>query len=173
MKKLLTLLFALALGMHTFTSDAKAAILDAPVDPADFLNINGADWAWAGPCAPFSPSCGEIDLSFQGAQGWAIATASQIADVIAFSGGLSAFVDLFEPGNVCASRFFSNNWSHCDYSDARLGYIHNLAGLPDPNPAEEVFVVRGNLSPIPVPAALPLLLAGIGLLGAMKRRKKA
>ena len=171
MKNTLALIFGTLLGLHAYGSSANAALVDAPVDPSEFITIGGADWAWAGPCAPFEPSCGVIDLSFQAPLGWALASTLQIDAVILAVGGLTSWVDLFQVDDICASRFFSNSFSHCDYSDGDLGGIYNYSGNTfGEHPALEVFAVR--VSTVPVPAALPLFLSGLGLLGFVRKLRR-
>jgi len=172
MKKLATLLFAGLVGMHMSATTASAAVVDAPVDPSDYISIGGADWAWASPCNAVDPTCGGIDFSYQGLQGWALATTAQIDAAISAAGGIIGWVALFQPGDICASRFFSTVYSHCDYNDP-LSYnlVYNWSGNttnPEYAVFNEVFAVR--VSPVPVPAAGFLLMGGLGLLAAMKRR---
>lgn len=173
-------LFALAawafLGAQAMLSPVHATIVNAPVDSADYITIDGLDWAWAAPCNPVLPSCGVIDLTFQGPLGWSLASTSQIDGAIATAGGLANWVNLFQPSDICASRFFNNSWSHCDYGDALDGYIYNYSGNVDGAPGRvgeefnEVFAVRGQVA-VPAPDGLPLFILGIALtlLGARKR----
>lgn len=170
MKRVLAALFAALISTQMFSGAAKAALVDAPVDASEYITVGGVDWAWAGPCAPFAPSCGPIDLSYQGGQGWALASVAQVDAVIALF-GLSNWVALFSGNDVCASRYFSDTWSNCDYGDANSGYIYNYSFGQPPNPAEEVFAVRVGMPPVPVPASLPLLLAGLGAFGALRLRR--
>jgi len=171
MKKIFTVLFALLMGAHVFTTSASASIVNTPVDASEYITIGGADWAWAGPCSAFAPTCGAIDLSLQGSLGWAVASTAQIDAVVLAIGGLAAWVAQFEPGDICASRFFSNDHNHCDYPDGSAGYIFNFSGNSLPGEAYlETFAIR--VSAVPVPAAGFLLLGGIGMLAANKRRKK-
>lgn len=172
MKKLVTLLFALLMGIHAFSTPASAALVDAPVDPSAYITVGGSDWAWASPCNAVAPTCGGIDFSYQGPLGWALATTSQIDSAIAAAGGIGGWVSLFQPGNICASRFFSTSYSHCDYNDPiSYGLVYNWSGntlYPEYAVFNEVFAIR--VGAVPVPAAGFLLLGGLGLLAAKKRR---
>lgn len=170
MKRFLAIIAATFLAVQGMATGAQAALVNAPVDSSEYITIGGFDWAWAGPCAPEAPSCGVIDMSFQGPLGWAVTTGSQITDIIASVGGLKSWVDLFAATDICASRFFSSLYSHCDYNDGYAGYIFGLAGDPGANTNEEVFVVR--VSAVPVPASLPLLIGGVALLGLIGRAKR-
>ena len=190
MNRILFLLGLVAMTLG-FAPKSQAAIVDAPVPGNAMISFGGFDWAWAGPCAPFSPSCGEIDLSYQAGQGWRLPTVAEMDAAIASAGGANDWVDLFffaganwavgtDLGGrtnsfgedmACASAYFSNNWEHCDPSDARNGYIYNWSGGQAPNAAEETFVLR--VAAIPIPASLTLLLAGLGGLGAMRLRRKS
>ena len=173
MKRLVTLLFAALVGIHTFGNSASAAPVNAPVDASDFITVGGYDWAWASPCNAVDPTCGAIDFSYQGMQGWALATTSQIDAAISAAGGILGWVAQFEPGDICASRFFTV-YSHCDYNDPKqYNLVYNWSGNTT-NPGDaiynEVFAVR--VSAVPIPAAGLLLMGGLGLLAAMKRRNQ-
>ena len=162
MKKFLAFFAGVIFSLHGMVTSAEAAVIDAPVDSSEYITIDGVDWAWAGPCAPYEPSCGVIDMSYQGPLGWAVATASQITAAITAAGGLTAWVDQFALGDICASAYFNVTYSHCDYSDGYRGYIFDYLGNPDSGMFDEVFVLRGTpLPPVPVPASLPLLIGGI------------
>lgn len=176
MKRLFVLAAWAFLGMQAVATPAQAAIDNGPVDSADYITIGGLDWAWASPCNPFAPTCGAIDLSVQGPLGWALASTSQIDDAIAAAGGLTGWVNQFQPGGICASRYFSNSWTNCDYSDALSGLIYNYSGNVEGAPGgiyelyNETFTVREHVG-VPAPDGLPLFMIGLGLVlfGAYRR----
>lgn len=167
------MMFALMMGIQVFATGAVASI-DSAVDSSEYVTIGGADWAWANPCNDSDPTCGAIDMSYQSTQGWALASTAQIDAIIASVGGLTDWVALFQPGNVCATAYFSDFYTHCDYSDALdFSLVDNWSGntlYPEYEQYNEVFVVR--VAAVPVPAAGLLLLTGLGLVGAAKRRKQ-
>lgn len=169
MKKLAISLVALVMSVFTLTTAANAALVNTPVDPSEYLTFGTEDWAWASPCAPVN-GCSVFDLSTQGPLGWAVATTGQLDAVIALAGGLAQFVSLFSATDICASRYFTTA-SQCDYGDGGIGAIFNYSGVGifAGDAAVETFAVR--VSAVPVPAGIVLMLGGLGLLGALKRRK--
>ncbi|MHA6261951.1 PEP-CTERM sorting domain-containing protein [Arenibacterium sp. CAU 1754] len=172
MSRIFSLLVALVLGLQFYATDAEAALVDAPVAASDYITFGGADWAYASPCAPFAPSCGVIDLSYQGGLGWALPSIAQMDAAIAAAGGAAAWTAMFQNIGACAAEYFSSSYSHCDYSQATNGDIYNYsANVIDANAYyDEVFVVR--VAAVPVPASLPLIVGGLGLMGFVARRRK-
>lgn len=129
---ILVALTALVAGL---AGAAEAAPLNIPVPTNATITHNGLVWAWAAPCNPIEPSCGVIDLSFQGAFGWHIPTAAEfllapLAPDFVFPGanvplgGVSPNGAWFSdshlvPGDTaCAAPFFSTTHSHCDWKNA-------------------------------------------------------
>lgn len=173
MQKLFGLALALILGSQIFTTEAEAAIVNAPVDSSSYITINGMDWAWASPCGAEN-GCATLDMSYQSTHGWSVATTALIDSVIALAGGLQAWSDLFGNGSTCASQYFNTSYSHCDNADVLSGTIWNYSGAAGGNQSySETFVVRAAVPAVPLPGALPLLGAGLAAFGALKRRKKA
>src|SRR3990170_6804097 len=80
MKRLLILFAAMVIAAFGTFTNARAAILDAPVPDNAYISLNGLDWAWAAPCSDVN--CGSgfgLDLSFQGLLGWYIPSAAELA----------------------------------------------------------------------------------------------
>lgn len=147
---------------------AAAAPIYAPVPTANYITFGGNDWAWAAPCAPSQPSCGVIDLTFQGPLGWRVATAADFA-----TGPTAA--DFGTPASFkCASAWFSTVHTHCDYSDGAAFGIENHPLNPYGDSALlETWVIRDGMGAIPEPSAWALLIIGFGMVGAGLRSRKS
>lgn len=185
------LLFAAAAVAIAATSPA-AAIINAPVPTNAYVSFGGLDWAWASPCDASGPgSCGPIDLSFQSTQGWRVATAADFASGmnytkfqfaganVAANGSDSVSGASFGTRNpvdtTCATPWFSDRYSHCDYDDGVDGNVWNMPGTANQGECcHETWVVRGAAGgAVPEPASWAMLIAGFGLVGAIQRRRAA
>ncbi len=179
-------------AMVTAASPA-AAIINAPVPKNAYVTVGGLDWAWASPCSPGPGStCGAIDLTYQGTQGWRIATTADFissgmnytkfqfagANVPAGGGDPNSGATFFGGNNVdtaCATPWFSNSYNHCDFFDSTNGYVWNQ---PNNQPQEnacchETWVVRNATGgAVPEPASWAMLIAGFGLVGGVARRRR-
>ncbi len=165
----------LALSVLGGASESKAITL-APVPDDLIVDFSGLEWVWASPCAvalggDVAGGCTTpIDLTFQGPLGWRFATAAEFL----LHPVLALFEDFLQPsGYKCASEYFDLVYSHCDAGDFAAGLV---TSLPVPNgtlygPFYETLLVR-DLSPVPVPAAFPLLLTALGAFGFAGWRKK-
>ncbi|WP_310495996.1 PEPxxWA-CTERM sorting domain-containing protein [Sandarakinorhabdus sp.] len=169
----------LAAALAIAAASPAAAAINAPVPANAFISFGGRDWAWANPCAPGpgygnGQTCGAIDLSYQGTQGWRVALAADFANA-------PAPADFLVPGGnqdgnfACAAPWFGTVFTRCDYGDGTIGAIFNLPGSQYVgNPNIETWVVRdGSGGAVPEPAAWTMLIAGFGLVGAAMRRRKA
>ena len=164
-------------------TSAQAAFLDSPVPVNAYITFGGLDWAWANPCAPSSPTCGAIDLTYQSTQGWRLPTLAEVlagpagSDFV-FAGANVPFLTNLDPVSgayngylstggdfACATPYFSGIYHHCDFGD-ELPVRDGL--YPTGNSAEETWVVRG--SSVPEPAVLTLIGAGLLGLGSLRRR---
>jgi hypothetical protein len=99
MKSLIALLFSL-----TWMTSAMA--VDVPSNL--IVNAGGMQWAWASPCAPAAPSCGNPLVMHDG---WNVASSSD------FASSFTGFADLsaqFGAGTICASAYFNSGYGQCD-----------------------------------------------------------
>ncbi|MCF2905052.1 VPLPA-CTERM sorting domain-containing protein [Octadecabacter sp. CECT 8868] len=167
---------------------AFAAPINSPVADNAYITKGGLDWAWAAPCAPTSPTCGAIDLSYQGGLGWRLPTLAEFnaAAIVAMDfvfaganvtlGGSDAVGNYFTAGSpggdaACAAAWFSSTHTHCDWSDGNSGrWAVNNPGV---SYAESLVVRAANVSAVPVPAGLPLVLTGMAAFGWMRRKNRA
>ena len=167
---------------------SQAALLDAPVADNAYITMNGFDWAWASPLAE-----GSVDLSFQAQFGWRLPT---VDELLSFAPLATDF--LFDGGNVplggndpvsgaefrfdinneivsdgaCAAAYFSN-FSHCDFGNGLGQDANPWALMPGAPSFAETLVVRVvDVAPVPLPGAAGLMLGGVGVFAAMKRRSK-
>ena len=138
---------------------------------------NGLEWVYAAPCAGESPSCGVVSLH----SGFNFATENQWLDSFGDLNGLIAAFNLNNfDSSMCAAPQFSTVHNHCDAGDALNGYVWGApVGIAASisyalNSAAETFLVRENLSPVPVPAAAWLFgSALLGFAGWSRRKNKA
>jgi hypothetical protein len=143
------------------------------VPPDLIVNFGGLEWAWASPCAPEQPSCGQT-LTMH--DGWEIPTADQWA---LWGGDRANLFNLFEnnPTEKCASPYFDSGYQHCDAGDLQNGAIWHAPGICDPNyfdgcnnPASETILVRGG-GGVPEPNTMVLLGSGaLGLVARLRRK---
>ena len=136
--------------------------------PASAIVTNaGLEWVWANPCGGVADAeCGGGNLGVMLHSGFGFASDAQWLTW----GSLAAFQGAWG-GVTCASPQFSLSFDHCDEGDMLAGYIWG-SPLTDPaqaaNSYSETFLVRV----VPEPETYALMLAGLGLLGLIARRRQ-
>jgi hypothetical protein len=184
--------FAIAAAMSMiFSTNASAALLDAPLPSDAYITFDNLEWAWA---YPFPASYGGFDLSYQSQFGWQVPTAAEMASApnatdflfaganVPFGGtdpvsgayftatgySGSPYLSAASAG-ACATPYFSTLYYNCDFSDGNQ--LYPWAGLPGAPTWADQLVVRAipNITPIP---ALPLFASGLGALGLLGWRRK-
>ena len=174
--KIVTRLLAGCAAMLAVQAVPAAAILNVPVPAANYITVGSTDWAWAAPCAFQSPSCGVVDLTYQGSQGWRIPTRSEFL----------ARPTVGQFSSKCASAWFSTQHTHCDFGDPTFGGGVNGSGQPmgylydfgygitnfGSDGVAETWLVRGALGAVPEPSAWALLILGFGTIGAAMRGRR-
>ena len=170
MKTMLKAITALAMSAITAmpaTPLYAASQLESPIDPAVIVQAGGFEWVWAAPCAPIEQSCGVVvfrdNFRLATEAEWHVSFASNDALATAFIKNGDA---------LCAAAWFSSVHDHCDKQDLLDGFVW---GAPAPignsrnyDPAAEAFLVRA----VPEPEGYAMLLAGLGMVGYLARRKR-
>lgn len=157
-----------ALVASGLSAPALAAPILEPVPEANYITFGGNDWAWAAPCAPTEPSCGVIDLSYQGPLGWRLPTGDDfLTGPVAASFGT--------PGSFkCASAWFSTVHTHCDYGDGSSFYIYGHPSNPGVGYSTvETWLIRGDVDgAVPEPGTWAMMLLGFGIVGGALRARR-
>ena len=190
----------IAVALATSLCAPAFAIINSPVPASAYITQGGLDWAWAFPL----PAANGLDLTYQSTQGWRIPTATELASApnaadflkaggnVPFNGtdpvsgasftATNAAYTAAASAGACATPYFGNGYSHCDWQDGNGQPSQPWAGLPGAQSFADQLVVRGTQAaavPVPVPLWGPLGLAlasaGVGLAGmfAARRRKSA
>lgn len=144
------------------------ALTDLGVDPpaSALVTMGGLQWAWANPCSATPSECGGGQLGVLYHHGFADPTAAQWATW----GSLAALQSAFASG-PCASTYFSKSFDHCDYGDLAAGYVW-ASPLTDPSQAANVYSETFLVRAVPEPETYALMIAGLGVLGFIARRRQ-
>jgi len=178
---------AVAPAAHAVPSD-----FDAPVPSDAYIFFGGLYWAWAAPTNGGDFSSDFVDLSVQGAFGWRLPTALELANApsaldFLFPGANvpdggddpnsgAVFAGLSGSDGACAAAYFYTGVSQCDWDNAPGNENGRpWAGLPGADQFSEVLVVMDAPAPTPIPGALPLMVTGLAGLGygVYRNKKKA
>jgi len=158
-----------AAGLALITAAPSLAAINAPVPIANYITVDGVDWAWASPCA--LTGCNgtpAMNLSYQTTQGWRVPTLEEFLARPAASafGTASSF--------KCAAAWFSSNYTHCDYDDGVSGFLFEFGyGVTSTgaNAVADTWLVRSVSGAVPEPATWALMIGGFALAGAAMRRR--
>lgn len=182
MKKLL-ISAVIAMGI---AAGAQAQIINSatPIPNSNVLinlNNSGLDWVYAGPIGPNEWGTGNIQpATYRAAEGWRVATAAEWAMH-------PLWTDFIVPGNpggivspsagysdhssyIFASEYWGNFY-HVDQNDFANGSVTDGVNGTIGNVPETIYV--RNTLPVPEPETWAMLMAGLGLVGFMARRRKA
>ncbi|MPN13636.1 hypothetical protein SDC9_160959 [bioreactor metagenome] len=179
-----TKFLAALLASAAIAGNAHAALVNSALPTNTYITESGLDWAWAFPL----PAAAGLDLSFQSSFGWRIPTLAELAlapDATDFmfaganvplhgvdpvSGAyFSATNAALTGAAACATPYFSNSYSHCDWQDGQGQPLAPWAGLQGAQGFADQLVVRN--AQVPEPASIALI--GLGLIGLVGSRRKA
>jgi len=145
---------------------ANATLITDPLAD-EIVTVGNLDWAWASPC---DGRCAQLVNNWEYAGGvyddilntqlgvstWRFASVAEWA--------LLPSVASFSSSDKCASAWFDNGWSHCDYGGTRVR-------IPTGS-YNETMVVRTNGLVNQVPEPTTLAIFALGIMGLASRRFK-
>ncbi|MRW85847.1 PEP-CTERM sorting domain-containing protein [Pseudoduganella sp. FT26W] len=169
MKNFIQVLVALAAILMLHAPAHALSELNSPIDPKVIVTVGDLQWVWSGPCAPVEPSCG---TSMQ-RDNFTIPTAAQWLSSFADTATVVAAFTTTPFTGICASPWFNTALDHCDLMDLQMGSIWNapspIGTFETQNAGAEAFLVRV----VPEPETYLMLVAGLGLVAAIARRKRS
>lgn len=174
---------SIALALCASLGSASAAVINAPVASNAYITFNNLDWAWAFPL----PAESGLDLSYQSQFGWRLPTAAELANAPLATDFLFAGANVPLGGSdpltgarfaatnasltgagACATPYFSNSYTHCDWQDGNGQLYAPWAGTPNARSFADQLVVRA----VPEADTYAMLVAGLGVLGLVARRRR-
>ena len=174
MKKLI-LKTALLAAMATLTGAAQAVLTDQGNGTVLDTNTNLIwlqDWEVNGRGNWATQKTWAEGLTFAGGTDWVLPSISQYADLFTAYGDLTLVPQFM---NVQSGGQSTAYWSGTEVDELRASYFYAGWGFPEVEFKDaQVFAVAvRDVSPIPEPETYALMLAGLAVVGAAARRRKA
>ena len=111
-------------------------------------------------------------MTFAGGTDWVLPSISQYADLFTAYGDLTLVPQFM---NVQSGGQSTAYWSGTEVDELRASYFYARWGFPEVviKDAQVFAVAVRDVSPIPEPETYALMLAGLAVVGAAARRRKA
>lgn len=145
---------------------ANAAPNAKPVYFDSYIQQGNLYWAWASPVSTANyKDINFLELpSFH--EGWRFATDTEMASRPTWSAFIRA-----DGSPIQAAEYWNSSFHYVDPSDFQQGYVLSDWTKAGGTVGWETLYVK-DVAPIPEPETYAMLLAGLGLIGAVARRKQ-